>query len=172
MQLGYLMVFLPLLGAILSGFFGKIIGVRNSEIITSFFVSISFNIRFPLTHIIFWITLRLCDFVLTKCSRFSSSPFFLFSLPLSNDVLLSLHVCPWCWWSRTLHIHDPRLDSVLGGRDFCLPHVPLLLGSYGPWGRPGDRTIIDPGFPVKTFGRPATTTTTTVSIQKNKFYDP
>ena len=41
MQLGYLMVFLPLLGAVLSGFFGKIIGVRNSEIITSFFVSIS-----------------------------------------------------------------------------------------------------------------------------------
>ena len=41
MQLGYLMVFLPLLGAILSGFFGKIIGVRNSEIITSFFVTIS-----------------------------------------------------------------------------------------------------------------------------------
>ena len=35
------MVFLPLLGAILSGFFGKIIGVRNSEIITSFFVTIS-----------------------------------------------------------------------------------------------------------------------------------
>ena len=41
MQLGYLMVFLPLLGAVLSGFFGKIIGVRNSEIITSFFVTIS-----------------------------------------------------------------------------------------------------------------------------------
>ena len=41
MQSGYLIVFLPLLGSILSGFFGKIIGVRNSEIITSFFVSIS-----------------------------------------------------------------------------------------------------------------------------------
>ena len=38
MQLGYLMVFLPLLGAILSGFFGKIIGIRNSEILTSFFL--------------------------------------------------------------------------------------------------------------------------------------
>ena len=41
MQLGYLVVFLPLLGSILSGFFGKFIGVRNSEILTSFFVTLS-----------------------------------------------------------------------------------------------------------------------------------
>ena len=37
----YILIFLPLVGAILSGFFGKYIGDRNSEIITSFFVSIS-----------------------------------------------------------------------------------------------------------------------------------
>ncbi len=37
----YIIVFLPLAGAILSGFFGKFIGDRNSEILTSFFVSIS-----------------------------------------------------------------------------------------------------------------------------------
>jgi NADH-quinone oxidoreductase subunit L len=36
-----LLLFLPLLGAIISGFFGKFVGDRNSEIITSFFVSIS-----------------------------------------------------------------------------------------------------------------------------------
>ena len=41
MQLGYLVVFLPLLGSIISGFFGKFIGVRNSEILTSFFVTLS-----------------------------------------------------------------------------------------------------------------------------------
>ena len=41
MQLGYLVVFLPLLGSILSGFFGKFIGVRISEILTSFFVTLS-----------------------------------------------------------------------------------------------------------------------------------
>ena len=41
MQLGYLVVFLPLLGSILSGFFGKFIGVRNSEILTSFLVTLS-----------------------------------------------------------------------------------------------------------------------------------
>ena len=41
MQLGYLVVFLPLLGCIISGFFGKFIGVRNSEILTSFFVTLS-----------------------------------------------------------------------------------------------------------------------------------
>jgi len=37
----YVIIFLPLLGAILSGFFGKMIGDRSSEILTSFFVSIS-----------------------------------------------------------------------------------------------------------------------------------
>ena len=37
----YALVFLPLLGAILSGFFGRYIGDRNSEIITSLLVSIS-----------------------------------------------------------------------------------------------------------------------------------
>ena len=37
----YIIIFLPLLGAILSGFFGKLIGDRNSEILTSTFVSIS-----------------------------------------------------------------------------------------------------------------------------------
>ena len=34
-------LFLPLLASIISGFFGKYIGDRNSEIITSLFVSIS-----------------------------------------------------------------------------------------------------------------------------------
>ena len=37
----YTLVLLPLLGAILSGFFGQYIGERNSEIVTSLFVSIS-----------------------------------------------------------------------------------------------------------------------------------
>ena len=35
------LLFLPLLASIISGFFGKYIGDRNSEIITSIFVSIS-----------------------------------------------------------------------------------------------------------------------------------
>ena len=37
----YLIIFLPLAAAIISGFFGKKIGERNSEIVTSLFVSIS-----------------------------------------------------------------------------------------------------------------------------------
>ena len=37
----YILVFLPLLGSVLSGFFGKFIGDRISEIITSLLVSIS-----------------------------------------------------------------------------------------------------------------------------------
>ena len=37
----YFLVFLPLMGAIISGFFGRYIGDKNSEIITSLFVSIS-----------------------------------------------------------------------------------------------------------------------------------
>ena len=36
----YIIVFFPLLGSIISGFFGRYIGDRNSEIITSLFVSI------------------------------------------------------------------------------------------------------------------------------------
>ena len=41
MDFEYLIIFLPLLGSIISGFFGNILGSRNSEIITSLFVSIS-----------------------------------------------------------------------------------------------------------------------------------
>ena len=37
----YIIIFLPLAAAIISGFFGKKIGERNSEIVTSLFVSIS-----------------------------------------------------------------------------------------------------------------------------------
>ena len=37
----YLILFLPLLASIISGFFGKLIGDRMSQIITSLFVSIS-----------------------------------------------------------------------------------------------------------------------------------
>ena len=42
----YTLVFLPLIGAILSGFFGRYIGDRNSEIITSLLVSISTLLSF------------------------------------------------------------------------------------------------------------------------------
>ena len=35
----YIVIFLPLLGAFISGFFGKFIGHKSSEITTSFFVS-------------------------------------------------------------------------------------------------------------------------------------
>ena len=35
----YIIIFLPLTAAIISGFFGKKIGERNSEIVTSLFVS-------------------------------------------------------------------------------------------------------------------------------------
>ena len=37
----FALLFLPLLASLTSGFFGKHIGDRNSEIITSLFVSIS-----------------------------------------------------------------------------------------------------------------------------------
>jgi len=41
MNYEYLVIFLPLVASIISGFFGKYLGSRNSEIITSLFVSIS-----------------------------------------------------------------------------------------------------------------------------------
>ena len=37
----YLILFLPLIGSIISGFFGKLIGDKISQILTSLFVSIS-----------------------------------------------------------------------------------------------------------------------------------
>ena len=37
----YLILFLPLIASIISGFFGKFLGDRNCEILTSLFVSIS-----------------------------------------------------------------------------------------------------------------------------------
>ena len=46
MEIEYLIIFLPLFGSIISGFFGKLIGSRNSEIITSLFVSISAILSF------------------------------------------------------------------------------------------------------------------------------
>jgi len=46
MELEYLVIFLPLVASIISGFFSKYIGVRNSEIITSSFVSISAILSF------------------------------------------------------------------------------------------------------------------------------
>ena len=42
----HIIVFLPLISSIISGFFGKKIGERNSEILTSFFVSISALLSF------------------------------------------------------------------------------------------------------------------------------
>ncbi len=39
--MGYYILFLPLVAAIISGFFGRIIGDKASQIITSLFVSIS-----------------------------------------------------------------------------------------------------------------------------------
>ena len=41
MNIEYLIIFLPLIASVISGFFGKYIGNRVSEIITSLFVSIS-----------------------------------------------------------------------------------------------------------------------------------
>ena len=54
----YLIVLLPLLGSIVSGFFGKLIGVRQSQIITSTLVLISGIIlmlgRVPAGELIPW----------------------------------------------------------------------------------------------------------------------
>jgi len=48
----YAIVFLPLIGAIVSGFFGKITGDRFSEIFTSFLVSISAILSFVVFYFV------------------------------------------------------------------------------------------------------------------------
>ena len=42
----YIIVFFPLLGSIISGFFGRYIGDRSSEIITTLFIFISAILSF------------------------------------------------------------------------------------------------------------------------------
>ena len=44
-------IFLPLIASIVSGFFGRYIGDRNSEIVTSALVSISALLSLSLIHI-------------------------------------------------------------------------------------------------------------------------
>ncbi len=53
MEFEYLIIFLPLVGAIISGFFGKFLGSRNSEILTSLFVSISSIFSFLIFYKVF-----------------------------------------------------------------------------------------------------------------------
>jgi len=53
MKFEYLIIFLPLIGSIISGFFGKFLGSRNSEILTSLFVSISSILSFLIFYNVF-----------------------------------------------------------------------------------------------------------------------
>ncbi len=53
MEFEYLIIFLPLIGAIISGFFGNFLGSRNSEILTSLFVSISSIFSFLIFYKVF-----------------------------------------------------------------------------------------------------------------------
>jgi len=53
MDFEYLIIFLPLIGAIISGFFGNFLGSRNSEILTSLFVSISSIFSFLIFYKVF-----------------------------------------------------------------------------------------------------------------------
>ena len=53
MEFEYLIIFLPLVGSIISGFFGKFLGSRNSEILTSLFVSISSIFSFLIFYKVF-----------------------------------------------------------------------------------------------------------------------
>jgi NADH-quinone oxidoreductase subunit L len=53
MEFEYLIIFLPLIGSIISGFFGKFLGSRNSEILTSLFVSISAIFSFLIFYKVF-----------------------------------------------------------------------------------------------------------------------
>ena len=53
MEFEYLIIFLPLVAAIISGLFGKSLGSRNSEILTSLFVSISAIFSFLIFYKVF-----------------------------------------------------------------------------------------------------------------------
>ncbi len=53
MEFEYLIIFLPLIGSIISGFFGNFLGSRNSEILTSLLVSISSIFSFLIFYRVF-----------------------------------------------------------------------------------------------------------------------
>ena len=53
MEFEYLIIFLPLIGSFISGFFGKFLGSRNSEILTSLLVSISSILSFLIFYKVF-----------------------------------------------------------------------------------------------------------------------
>jgi len=53
MEFEYLIILLPLIGSIISGFFGKFLGSRNSEILTSLLVSISSILSFLIFYKVF-----------------------------------------------------------------------------------------------------------------------
>ena len=53
MEFEYLIIFLPLIGSIISGFFGNFLGSRNSEILTSLLVSISSFFSFLIFYKVF-----------------------------------------------------------------------------------------------------------------------
>ena len=56
-------LFLPLLASIISGFFGKLIGDRSSEIITSLFVVISASLSYLFFITLFQINMKVILFL-------------------------------------------------------------------------------------------------------------
>ena len=107
----YFLIFLPLLGAIISGFFGRYIGDRNSEIITSLFVTFSAIISI----IIFYEVIINSYENNLIISKWISSGFLDVNWSIKIDPLSSVMLVIVCMISSLVHIysigymsHDPH----------------------------------------------------------------
>ena len=107
----YFLIFLPLLGAIISGFFGRYIGDRNSEIITSLFVTFSAIISL----IIFYEVIINSYENNLIISKWISSGFLDVNWSIKIDPLSSVMLVIVCMISSLVHIysigymsHDPH----------------------------------------------------------------
>ena len=105
------LIFLPLIGAILSGFFGKFIGDRTSEIITSLFISISALIA---CYIFYFVVFSSYENNIVIASWINSGSLNI-NWSIQIDTLSSVMLVVVCLISSIVHIysigymsHDPH----------------------------------------------------------------
>jgi len=122
----YAIVFLPLLGSIIAGFFGRVVGDRSTQIITSLFVSISaiFSI------IIFFTILTSQSLIHHEIFTWINSGKMIVNWSIKIDSLTSIMLVVVCLVSSLVHIysigymvHDPhktRFMSLLSLFTFAM----------------------------------------------------
>ena len=123
------LLFLPLFGSFISGFFGKLIGERNSEIITSLLVSISAFLSF----IIFKETILNNYENNLVIINWINSGFLDVNWSIKIDAVSSVMLVVVCLVSSLVHIysigymsHDPHKTRSVSYTHLTLPTTPYV----------------------------------------------